>query len=147
MKIGIWAVGLTAFCWACPATAFSPGQQFPVASGKAAPRLQHVEVQRIASDNTIDLAVVLTPNPAPRSAEDALVQLGEFCLRYESVIADGAVPAKERSKIDLLAPLYVAGAQQTGFAFRVVNGRCVLGSPFPGNLVAKVRAAATAPLN
>jgi hypothetical protein len=118
-----------------------PGTAFPLSDG-AGPTLISVEVHRITSDNTIDLAVSLKP-PAkmPTSDREFLTQVGEFCLRYQKEIVAAAVPAEERNRMNVFVPLYrvpVPGKsnqfQEAGFAFRVINGQCSLGAPFPSQL-------------
>lgn len=131
----------------CGVSSVAHAETFRLSTGKTSVKLLNVEVHRVTSDHTIDLVAVLSPKPAPKSADDALVQLAEFCLRYKDAVVALSVPANERKTMNMLVPLYQTGNQQTGFAFQLTGGKCSLGAPFPKALVAKARAAAKAALN
>jgi hypothetical protein len=135
------AVVLTTACAAASA------ETFRLATGKTSVELLNVEVQRVTSDHTIDLVAVLSPKPAPKSSDDALVQLAEFCLRYKDDVVALSVPAAERKTMNMLVPLYQAGNLQTGFAFQLRDGKCALDAPFPKALATKARQAAKAALD
>jgi hypothetical protein len=135
------ATASTAF--AAGAAPLSKGLAFPLSDG-AAPTLIGVEVDHVSSDNTLDVAVSLTPPTLlPKSQGELLAQLGELCLRYEATIVAGGVPAPDRNRINVFAPLYrfpVPGDSkkfiEQGFAFRILDGKCSLDAPFPANLKA-----------
>lgn len=131
----------------CASCGTSSAETFRLATGKTSVKLLNVEVHRVTSDHTIDLVAVLSPNPVPKSSDDALVQLAEFCLRYKDDVVALSVPAPERKTMNMLVPLYQAGNQQTGFAFQLRGGKCSLEAPFPKTLVAKARSAARAALD
>jgi hypothetical protein len=126
---------------------------FPLSDG-ALPTLDSVDVQRVSSDNTIDIEVNLNPpSKMPSSVEELLLQVGEFCLRYEALIVTEVVPKEEWSRINIVAPLYrlpQAGTpnqfQEQGFAFRIVDGDCSLAAPFPGVLALEVSQRASQPI-
>jgi hypothetical protein len=129
------------------------GHAFPL-SGGVAPTLISIEVHHVASDNTIDVAVSLTPpDPPPASDAELLTQLGEFCLRYEAEVVAAAIPAaSDRARIYGFVPLFRVPVsdrpnefQEAGFDFRVLDGKCSLGTPFPPALVDAVRARAAGP--
>ncbi|WP_299642197.1 hypothetical protein [Devosia sp.] len=124
------------------------GDQFRLDTGRATVKLHHVEVNRVTSDNTIDLVTVLSaPVPTPASQEDMFVQLAEFCLRYQDDIVKAAVPRNEHSKMNLFVPLFQVSGQQVGFAFQVAKGKCTLEAPFPSKLAAEARKHAKAALH
>lgn len=134
-----FAIGLNT---AAAASGFlAKDRKFHLSHGVVA-SLQSVEVQRISSDNTIDIAIVLDrAGPPKHSSQDLIAELGEFCLRYQSKIVSAAVKPAERSKINLFAPFYQASTdqgsvtQQAGFGFTIRSGRCSLQPPFPQTMV------------
>jgi hypothetical protein len=129
------------------------GTAFPLSDG-AAPVLISVEVMRITADNTVDLAVSLNPPATLPTTQNAfLLQVAEFCLRYHVAITEMAVLEQERRRIHTFAPLYriaVSGKanqfREVGFAFRIVEGECVMVDPFPAGLRSEAQSRAILPL-
>ena len=128
---------------AANAAPLSKGMAFPL-SDRTAPTLIGVEVDHVSSDHTLDVSVLLTPpRPFPKSQAELLTQVGELCIRYEATIVAGSVPAADRHRMNVFAPLYLLPVPgnskkfvEQGFAFRIVNGKCSLDAPFPANLKA-----------
>jgi hypothetical protein len=130
------------------------GHSFALSDG-ATPKMISVEVQHITSDNTIDIAVSLVPPDAlPTSDAEFFMQVGEFCVRYQAEIIAAAVPsASDRERMHVFVPLYRLPIQgkpnqfnEAGFAFRIIDGECSLGAPFPSSLKAETQRRADRPL-
>ena len=134
-------VATASFAFAADAATLSKGMAFPL-SDRTAPTLIGVEVDHVSSDNTLDVSFLLTPpSPFPKSQAELLTQVGELCIRYEATIVAGSVPAVDRHRMNVFAPLYLLPVPgnskkfvEQGFAFRIVNGKCSLDAPFPANL-------------
>lgn len=118
------------------------GHAFGLSDG-ARPKMISVEVHHVTSDNTIDVAVSLEPpHSMPKSHSELLTQIGEFCIRYQAAIIAAAVPsAADRKRMNVFVPLYRVPVQgksnqfsEAGFAFRIIDGKCSLGAPFPASL-------------
>ena len=121
--------------WA-QSSALQKGQRFRLSTG-ATVALLRVEVNRVTSDNTIDVAIILNRDGAENMPmNDILLESAEFCLRYEAQIISAAIPVGEPKTMRVVAPLYqMPNHKQIGFAFAIRDGKCSLEPPFPQALV------------